>query len=473
MDEARWLNRTLCIDTGCAVGGALTALRWPERELIAVRAARQYAMPPKPLAARGERSPVQRAEDLLFFDDYTGKRRVETRFGAPVLIPEQNALAALETLSRFGIDPRWLVYVPPTMAPAATAPEGSCLEHPDQACQYFASRGLTDVVAEEKHMGSRALIVVAKDVAAARSRFGVDDGKAGVVYTRTGRPFFRDEAQEAQVVARIGAAMGSTGIWSTLESDWALVDAEVMPWSAKAGDLLRSQYSPTAAGARASAEALLAAVDRASGVSGLDALKTSALRRRENAIRMGRTIDGYCWNASSVDDYRIAPFHLLAAEGKVLTDRSHAWHMETIESLAAVEPVIRATPWRRFDPAREPERASVASWWTDLTARGGEGMVLKPNIWTHQADGRFVQPALKVRGREYLRIIYGPDYDEPANIERLRQRGTGRKRSLATREYQLGMEGLHRFVERRPLAEVHDCALAVLALESEPVDPRL
>ncbi len=73
----------------------------------------------------------------------------------------------------------------------------------------------------------------------------------------------------------------------------------------------------------------------------------------------------------------------------------------------------------------------------------------------------------------YLRIIYGPDYTEAANMDRLRQRALGRKRSLATREYALGLEGLERVARGEPLWRVHECVFAVLALDSEPVDPRL
>jgi protein phosphatase len=91
------------------------------------------------------------------------------------------------------------------------------------------------------------------------------------------------------------------------------------------------------------------------------------------------------------------------------------------------------------------------------------------------ARGRrgLAQPALKTRGREYLRIIYGPEYDLPENLERLRARGLSAKRSLALREFALGVEGLERFVRGEPLRRVHECVFGVLALESQPVDPRL
>jgi protein phosphatase len=100
-------------------------------------------------------------------------------------------------------------------------------------------------------------------------------------------------------------------------------------------------------------------------------------------------------------------------------------------------------------------------------------MVVKPLAFTARNRGELVQPALKIRGREYLRIIYGPEYTEPVNLERLRDRGLGRKRSLALREFALGVEAVERFVRGEPLRRVHECCFGVLALESEPVDPRL
>src|SRR6185312_8162950 len=116
---------------------------------------------------------------------------------------------------------------------------------------------------------------------------------------------------------------------------------------------------------------------------------------------------------------------------------------------------------------------SATGWWSELTEAGGEGMVVKPAVNLTRGRKGLVQPGLKIRGREYLRIIYGPDYTEPANLERLRSRGLRAKRALAAREFALGVESLERFVRREPLWRVHQTVFAVLALESEPVDPRL
>ncbi len=471
--EADWLNNTLCIDTGCVFGNRLTALRWPEREIVSVAAHRQYCEPARPLDHDRGRTAQQDNDRLLYFDDYVGKRRIETRFSSTLLIPEENSLAALEVASRFAVDPRWLIYLPPTMAASPTATEGPYLEHPDKALDFFVERGVTDLVVEEKHMGSRALLVVAKGAEAARQRFGVEDAKAGIVYTRTGRPFFRDAALEAAVIARLSEAIGTADLWQALATDWLLLDAEIMPWSAKAAELLQRQYTPTHAAALASAEALMGALDAAGTIDGLEALKTAAAARQDNALRMASTIDGYCWTAESIEDYKIAPFHLLASEGAVHADKPHVWHMETLTALAGHDPILHTTGWRRIDAGDDKQRAAVVEWWLEHTGAGGEGFVVKPDGFLVKGGKGLVQPAMKVRGRDYLRIIYGPDYDMPGNIERLRERGLGRKFSLAEREFKLGLEGLHRFVEKQSLAKVHECVLAVLALESEPVDPRL
>jgi protein phosphatase len=176
----------------------------------------------------------------------------------------------------------------------------------------------------------------------------------------------------------------------------------------------------------------------------------------------------------SVDDLRIAPFHVMAVEGQVLTERDHVWHMQTLADLAAADPgLLVATPYRVVDLADAASEAAGVRWWEELTAQGGEGMVVKPLDFTVQGRRGVVQPAIKCRGREYLRIVYGPEYTAPDNLAQLRRRAVGRKRALASREYALGVEALERFVRQEPLYRVHECVFGVLALESEPVDPRL
>jgi len=153
--------------------------------------------------------------------------------------------------------------------------------------------------------------------------------------------------------------------------------------------------------------------------------------------------------------------------------------MATLARLAAHDPLFQATRTREVDLNDAASVAAATDWWIAMTEAGGEGMVVKPppimvrSATSDKGPGRLIQPAIKCRGRDYLRIIYGPDYDAPEHLARLRKRGLGAKRSLALREFALGLEALDRFVAREPLRRVHECVFAVLALESEPVDPRL
>ncbi len=471
--DAQWLNNTLCLDTGCVFGGKLTALRWPEKELVEVQARQEYVPPSKPMASARGFSAQQDHDSLLYFDDFIHKQRIECRLGRAVTIPEHNALAALESMSRFGIDPRWLIYLPPTMAACPTAPSGGFLEHPEQALEHYRSRGIKKLVAQEKHMGSRSLLVITRSAEIAKRRFGTDDGKAGVVYTRTGKAYFDDDALEAQIINRISVALETSGLWKELDTDWVLLDAELMPWSAKALGMINEQYLSTAVAAANSANMLLNALSTSATPDELLPLREKAQRQKLNAEGLEKVVAGYCWPVNSVEDYRVAPFHILAAEGQVFADKPHYWHMQHLEKLAAEDTVLATTNWREIDPNNTADCESLIHGWIDHTNTGGEGMVLKPMAFTVRGSKGLIQPAMKVRGKEYLRIIYGPDYDLHENIERLRERGLGKKFSMAEREYVLGLEGLHRFVEKRPLADIHACALGVLALESEPVDPRL
>jgi len=182
----------------------------------------------------------------------------------------------------------------------------------------------------------------------------------------------------------------------------------------------------------------------------------------------------YCWPVNSIDDLKLAPFHILATEGKVHSDKNHIWHMDTIAKYCTQDDsLIMATNHILVDVTDAESVDKGIKWWEDLTASGGEGMVVKPYDFIVKNGRELLQPAVKCRGREYLRIIYGPEYTMDENIERLRNRAVGKKRSLALREFSLGMEALERFVRNEPLYRVHECVFGVLALESEPVDPRL
>ncbi|MFI0225644.1 polynucleotide kinase-phosphatase [Streptomyces lydicus] len=564
--RAGWLNNTICLDTGCVFGGAMTALRWPERELVDVPAERVWYEPTKPLATEAPGGADGRPLDL---NDVAGRRIVETRHMGQLAVREENAAAALEVMSRFAIDPRLLPYLPPTMAPCATSTEevggegaegaeGGYLEHPAEAFAGYRADGVREVVCEEKHMGSRAVVLVCRDETAAAERFGVPKGVSGALYTRTGRPFFDDPETTERILRRVRACVEEAGLWAELETDWLLLDAELMPWSLKATGLLRKQYAAVGAASGAAFPGVLGALEAAAarGVEvapllgrqrdrAADAAAFTAAYRRycwrvgpgaADASGAGKAADGAGSGAvngadalansggagipggseevpgsagipggaaasdaaartglGELEGVRLAPFQILAVQGRSLAGLPHTEQLALIDRVIAAEgavasrdagpagggavdrPGLLATT-RRIVVDTEDE-ASVAAgirWWLELTGAGGEGMVVKPlQALVRRGDGRLVQPGVKCRGREYLRIIYGPEYTRPENLRRLRVRHLGHKRSLALREYALGLEALDRLAEGEPLWRVHEAVFGVLALESEPVDPRL
>lgn len=530
--EAEWINRTMNIDTGCVFGGRLTALRYPEKELVSVDAHREYyesikpfktedleklddedapnagagttaescsesgnrsmMSTPRPAASTGLRS-ASREGDLLDLDDVFGKRRIEIKYvpGTKniITIKEENAAAALETISRFAIDPKWLIYLPPTMSPCETSRAnlegdgtaediGGYLERPEEAFEYYSSREVFDVVCQEKHMGSRAVVIVCASKEAAAKRFSTSYDGAGVVYTRTGRRFFTEEDLEREFIEAVQEALGKSDFWKRFETDWVALDCELMPWSKKARDLLRDQYAHTGAAARASLDRVNKelALASARGLE-IDELVQRFSEKEKLCNLYVEAYQRYCWDVNSLKDLKLAPFHILATEEHCHFDRDHLWHMAEIEKINSLGgDLFQTTAWIKLDISREDEVRRGALWWEQLTDTSTffkEGIVVKPLNFLARHKGNLIQPAIKCRGREYLRIIYGPEYTQKENLERLRNRGLSRKRALAMREFTLGMEALESFVRHEPLYKVHECVFGTLALESEPVDPRL
>ncbi len=364
-----FLNNTVNIDTGAVFGGRLTALRYPEREFVDVAAPREYATPARPIVAKAAeptaRTAQQELDDVLDLADVIGKRILETRLMERLTVREENAIAALEVMSRFATDPHWLVYLPPTMSPGETSKREGMLEHPDEVFAYFRAQGVERVVCEEKHMGSRAIVVVARDEAAARRRFGIAPGATtpGACYTRTGRPFFPDAADEAAFIARVQAALTKAGFWDEFQSSWFCLDCEMMPWSAKAQALLERQYAAVGAAGAAGETALGATVAALRAAPAAAELLPAFERRLKRLERYREAYRRYCWPVHSLADYRLAPFHLLASEGAVHTDKTNRWHMETLHRLAATDPeFLIATPFREVELADEAQVAAGAAW---------------------------------------------------------------------------------------------------------------
>jgi protein phosphatase len=474
VQEAEWLNNTIDIDTGCVFGGKLTALRYPEREIVQVPAAQVYYEPVRPLGTMIGGTAQQVADDVLNIADVLGKRLINTRLQSNIAIQADRSIAALEVMSRFAANPKWLIYLPPTMSPVATSALPGYLEYPTEALAYYQKQGITTVVCEEKHMGSRAVVVICQDEAAVEKRFGIINEGIGIIYTRTGRRFFNDLDLETACLQRLHAALTASDFWQRLETDWVCLDCELLPWSAKAQGLLREQYAAVGAAANHGLQTATQLLQQASD-RGIDVTQQlgKSQQRQQLAQKYVEAYRRYCWPVNSIEDFKLAPFHIMATEGVVHTNKDHQWHMTEIADICQQDSLLLATNYQIVDLQDPAAVIAATQWWESMTLAGGEGIVVKPLQFINTGEKGLIQPAVKCRGSEYLRIIYGPEYDLPEHLARLRHRGLGAKRSLALREFALGVEALERFVIRSPLRQVHECVFGVLALESEPIDPRL
>jgi protein phosphatase len=412
--------------------------------------------------------------NTLRISDVLGKRTVQTALMGRLSIQAEQSAGALEAMSRFAVDPRWLVYLPPTMIPVATSQVEGFLEHPREAFSYFREEGVDQVICEEKHMGSRSVTLVTRTAEIAEKLLGTPAGQNGVIHTRTGRAFFNAELN-AEALTRIGAAVEKAGLWEELKADWLLIDAEILPWSLKAGPMIRYQYAPVAASGLTMLQAvesgLQQGIERGLDLADdLDWAKTWETGVASYAEVIGR----YAWPVDELNGVKIAPFQLLASSAGTLYDRDHLWQMAAADRLVAADPeFFQHTRRLLVEVNDEANIQQAVDWWTELTATGGEGMVVKPLHAPVKGKHGLVPPGLKVRGRDYLRITYGPTYTEPENLAKLRNRRLGPKRSRALREYALGLEAIDRFTRGEPLWRIHEAVFAVLALEADPEDPRL
>ena len=338
--EPEWLNNTLNIDTGCVFGGKLTALRYPERDLLHVNALKTYCEPVRPLLETDHLlNAQQEVDDVLDIEDVLGKRLIHTRFGRQITIREENSITALEVMSRFAINPKWLIYLPPTMSPTETSALPELLEHPREAFDYYRSLGVNQVICEEKHMGSRAIVIVCKDDQVTLDRFGILEKSLGVCYTRTGRYFFKKNEVEQAFIYKLNQALHQANFWEKMQTDWVCLDCELMPWSAKAQELIKSQYAAVQASARQSLSQVTKILQLAQKRSlEVDELFNQYQNRQGQIQQYAQAYRNYCRDVESIDDLVLAPFHILATEGQAHFHRDHLWHMNRIAEICQANP---------------------------------------------------------------------------------------------------------------------------------------
>lgn len=458
------INNTINIDQGVVFGGKLTAFRYPEKDFIFVKAANDYSGAVDNPLKEWEKKRFDAPNIEKFIEGYS----VQTKQFGYVKVHQDIVKSAIDTISHYAVPIEQLLYIPPTMSPTLeTSLLPDFLEHPKEAIEYYRSHGIETLIAEKKHMGSRAVLLLFKDKDSAKKSIGSEID--GVIYTRTGRRFF-DKLTEQKIVRELIEELTRKGYFDKYETDFVLLDAEIMPWNLKAKELISSQYAHVSENALLDRKKIL---ERLNNSGHVDVKKwlVEFEEKLTNAETFKEVFQKYCWDIEGTNAIQIAPFHVLAHSNETFFHKPHTWHMKMNKEFAEDSSLFVRTDYKIItDAVNELE---VITWWEEMTKDGHEGIVIKPEFYIPTHKGKLIQPAIKVRGRKYLHIIYGMDYLSPLNLDRLKKRNTAKKQKLALKEFALGIEGIKRFVNGDSIERVHECVLATLAMESDPVDPRL
>ncbi len=461
------INNTINIDQGVVFGGKLTAFRYPEKEFVFIEAKADYSGDPENFLQMSKRERFNPPNIQSFVNGYA----VLTDLYGEIRVQGDVVKSAIEEVSHYTVPIEELVYIPPTMSPASEVSAlDDYLEHPREAFSYYRNQGITTTVTEKKHMGSRAILMLFKNSTAAFEYVGRKT--LGTIYTRTGRPFFNKETNNT-ILSNLNKDLNDNGYFEKNNTDFVLLDAEILPWNLKAKELISSQYAHVAE---------VAIMDRLKLLEKLNLARENGwdvepwieeiVHKIQNAETFRDIFQNYCWDTDGTSRIQIAPFHILAHSDKTFFDKSHVWHMEECKHLANLSDLIIETEFKVVTDEKSEEEAIL--WWQEMTEQGHEGFVIKPETYiARNQNGKMVQPALKVRGRKYLQIIYGVDYLDMENLKRIKKRNVGKKQRHALMEFALGIEGIKRLVHKEPIARVHECVLATLSLEADPVDPRL
>lgn len=306
----------------------------------------------------------------------------------------------------------------PDPPPAPALPEPSrrpdFLEHPDEVFASFRAAGVRQAVCEEMLGGTRAVVMICRDEEEARRRLGGEAaGGMGAAWTTSRGRLIEAPALEKAFLGRLRDILDRAELWERLGTGWVSLEGELTPWSLSHRDL-RERYTLIGAAARAALPKAVARLAEA-GARGLDVHDLLARQREryELSVRFAEAYRRRCRRVASVADLRFAPFHILATEKNVQAGKDRLWHLEMLAEVCRAGPeLLIALPFRLVDLEDPASEAEATRWW----AESPEGMVVKPLIFDRS------RPAMLCRGREALRLVYGPEYTLPDNLERLRAR---------------------------------------------------
>ncbi len=381
---------------------------------------------------------------------------------------------AVKAFSRMNMNRNWLIFLPSAVASLQGGNAGGELERPESALNYFRAEKIDKAVVEEKHMGSRGIVVLCRTLQPARDRFDVEGEIPGCAYTRNGRRFFKDEDTEAVFIERLERVFTRSNFWKRFSTDWVLLDGEILPWAVKAAE--SSEESGLVEAGTAVFSETMSAFESDSS-SPLKAHWKETIERERSALEQYDVMfKRYRTESANLAALKFAPFHLLATEGQTFFHRSHLWHMQMLAGLArSGREFVIPTRYEVVSLSEQATWSKTIRWWEELSEESSEGLVVKPLPFIPRGRRGLAQPALKCRSREHLRLVYGPRYDSAEGRESLLARDAllrrRNKHRRILRQFALSMEAVTRFVKRSPLNAVHECVLGVLAQEVPPSMP--
>ena len=384
-------------------------------------------------------------------------------------ISAKDVRTAIDAISFKLLPMEVLPFIPATISPCKASNIDDFLEHPRQAFDEYTKMGAKKIIGELKHMGSRAVILAFENEEAALKY--TNQSKTTIIYTRRGLSFFKGSDEE-YICSKIQNLLRATNYYKKHNTGFVLMDAEILPWNAKGMGLLSNQYLPVLDSSKSLNENIIKSL---SGVENLDYIKEEVIKNLDNIEKYKEQLENYCWD-TNITNIKIAPFHLLAHEKKTFFDKPHEWHLNHFNEIIDLKEndLFIKTPYVIVNLDSEDSKKKAIDFWLDITSKGYEGVMFKSETFVEKnADGKTILPMMKVRGKDYLRIIYGINYNDKKYLDKLRYRNVSKKRFLHYTEMSLSIESIKLFSNGEPFNKWHDYIFASICLGNMATDHRL
>lgn len=384
-------------------------------------------------------------------------------------ISARDVRTAIDAISFKLLPMNVLPYIPSTISPCKASELEDFLEHPTKAFEEYKKMGAKRLIGELKHMGSRATILAFENEDKAMQY--TNQPKTTIIYSRKGLPFFKG-ADDDYICNKIQEILADCDYYNKYNTGFVLMDAEILPWNAKGSGLLTNQYLPVLDSSLSLNKKLL---ENLKDIKGLEDIVKEVNHNLINIDKYKRQLGNYCWDAD-ITNIKIAPFHLLAHEGKTFFDDTHLNHLNHFKELceSTSNKLFIKTPYIMVDLEDDDSMKVAIEYWEAITNAGFEGLMFKTEHFIEKnEEGEIILPMMKVRGKDYLRIIYGINYNDDKYIHQLRHRNVSKKRFLHYKETALAIESVKAFANGEPFDKWHDYVFANLCLGNVVTDHRL